>query len=162
MDDVEPLVLLKEINRHLLEENLELTQRVSKLKNYLSAIQDRHSLEICEYFQQCNSLYDTAEEYCFENVVECFWALVEYFGYADPMYKANDWHIYETEILEQNYRQSANENVVNDAAANASMDVINDAAATAATIAVNELVSVTASLDAAAHTDNIIINVDEN
>lgn len=76
--------------------------------------------------------------------------MVEYFGYADPMYKANDWHIYETEILEQNDRQSANENVVN------------DAAATAATIAVNEFVSVNASLDASAHTDNIIINVDEN
>ncbi len=67
-----------------------------------------------------------------------FWALVEYFGYADPMYKANNWHIYETEILEQNDRQSANENVV------------------------NEFVSVNASLDASAHTDNIIINVDEN
>lgn len=64
--------------------------------------------------------------------------------------KANDWHIYETEILEQNDRQSANENVVN------------DAAATAATIAVNEFVSVNASLDAAAQADNIIINVDEN
>jgi hypothetical protein len=66
------------------------------------------------------------------------------------MYKANDWHIYETEILEQNDRQSANKNVVN------------DAAATAATIAVNEFVSVNASLDAAAQADNIIINVDEN
>jgi hypothetical protein len=63
------------------------------------------------------------------------------------MYKANDWHIYETEILEQNDRQSANKNVVN---------------AAAATIAVNEFFAVTASLDAAAHTDNIIINVDEN
>jgi hypothetical protein len=87
-------------------------------KNYLGAIQDRHSTEICEYFQQCNSLYDTAEEYCFESVVECFWALVEYFGYPDPMYKAKDWHIYEVEILREtenhreNYEQSETINLI--------------------------------------------------
>jgi len=88
------------------------------------------------------------------------------------MYKANDWHIYETEILEQNDRQRANENldVVNDAIVNASMSA--SFTAGAPITAANEFVSTGASFTAAENefdaaadaygTENIMINVDDN
>ena len=109
MDQVNDIKLLKEINRELLKKNKALSKRVSKLKNYLSVIQDRHGEEICEYFDDCQSLYDTAEEFCFESVPDCFHALVEYFGCADPLYNANDWEEYEKEIMGSDYEEAEKE-----------------------------------------------------
>ena len=71
--------------------NSKLTNENKRLRKIVQKIQDDQGLEICEYFSDCNNIRDTADNYYFDNVEDCYWALVEYFGCSDPVHRANDY-----------------------------------------------------------------------
>jgi hypothetical protein len=78
------LTILQMINSKLNNEN-------KRLRKIIRKIQDEKGLEICEYFSHCKSIKDTADNYYFDNVEDCYWALIEYFGCSDPLQRANDY-----------------------------------------------------------------------
>lgn len=71
--------------------NSRLTNENKRLRRIIQKIQDDQGLEICEYFSDCNNIRDTADNYYFDDVEACYWALVEYFGCSDPVHRANDY-----------------------------------------------------------------------
>jgi hypothetical protein len=71
--------------------NSKLSNENKRLRKIIQKIQDDQGLEICEYFSDCKSISRTADNYYFDNVEDCYWALIEYFGCADPLQKANDY-----------------------------------------------------------------------
>jgi hypothetical protein len=71
--------------------NSKLTNENKRLRKIVQKIQDDQGLEICEYFSDCKSIRDTADNYHFDDVEACYWALVEYFGCSDPVHSANDY-----------------------------------------------------------------------
>lgn len=71
--------------------NSKLNNEVKRLRKNIQKIQDNQGLEICEYFDMCNSIRDTSDKFCFEDVEHCYEALKEYFGCSDPVQKANDY-----------------------------------------------------------------------
>jgi hypothetical protein len=79
--------------------NSKLTNENKRLRKIIQKIQDDQGLEICEYFSDCNSIRDTADNYYFDNVEDCYWALVEYFGCSDPVQRANDYEECHKEIF---------------------------------------------------------------
>ncbi len=91
MNAIEDLRQLEEINRQLIEANLKLTEQVEMLTHNLIALQDRQSHEICIYFLEHNSIHETAKEYYFNSDLECYYALVEYFGCSDPLITTTDY-----------------------------------------------------------------------
>lgn len=88
---LEELNQLNEINRQLIEANLKLTEQVDILTRNLIALQDRQGFEICEYYLEHNSINITAKEYFFKSDLDCYYALVEYFGCSDPLETAIDY-----------------------------------------------------------------------
>jgi hypothetical protein len=91
MDAIEDLRQLEEINRQLIEANLKLIEQVEMLTHNLAALQDNQSHEICTYFLEHNSIHDVAKEYYFNCDLDCYYALVEYFGCSDPLTTATDY-----------------------------------------------------------------------
>ena len=71
--------------------NSKLANENKRLRKIVQKIQDDQGLEICEYFSDCKSIRDTTDNYYFDNVEDCYWALVEYFGCSDPLQRANDY-----------------------------------------------------------------------
>jgi hypothetical protein len=71
--------------------NSKLNNENKRLRKIIRKIQDEKGLEICEYFSLCKSIKDTADNYYFDNVEDCYWALIEYFGCSDPLQRANDY-----------------------------------------------------------------------
>jgi len=71
--------------------NSRLTNENKRFRKIIQKIQDDQGLEICEYFSDCKSISRTADNYYFDNVEDCYWALVEYFGCSDPLQSANDY-----------------------------------------------------------------------
>ena len=71
--------------------NSKLTNENKRFRRIIQKIQDDQGLEICEYFSDCNNIRDTADNYYFDDVEDCYWALVEYFGCSDPVHRANDY-----------------------------------------------------------------------
>ena len=79
--------------------NSRLTNDNKRLRKIIQKIQDDQGLEICEYFSECKSISRTANNYYFDDVEDCYWALVEYFGCSDPLQKANDYEEYHKVIF---------------------------------------------------------------
>ena len=79
--------------------NSRLTNENKRLRRIIQKIQDDQGLEICEYFSDCNNIRDTADNYYFDDVEACYWALVEYFGCSDPVHRANDYEECHKEIF---------------------------------------------------------------
>ena len=79
--------------------NSKLTNENKRFRRIIQKIQDDQGLEICEYFSDCNSIRDTADNYYFDNVEDCYWALLEYFGCSDPVHRANDYEECHKEIF---------------------------------------------------------------
>ena len=79
--------------------NSKLTNENKRLRKIIQKIQDDQGLEICEYFSDCKSISRTADNYYFDNVEDCYWALVEYFGCSDPVHRANDYEEYHKVIF---------------------------------------------------------------
>jgi len=92
MNAIEELHQLEEINHQLIEANLKLTEQVVILTHNLSSLQDRQAFEICTYFMEQNSIHNVAKEYYFNSDLECYYALVEYFGCSAPLVNAVDYN----------------------------------------------------------------------
>ena len=74
--------------------NSRLTNENKRLRKIIQKIHHDQGLEICKYFDSCKSIKDTANNYYFDDVEDCYWTLVEYFGCYDPLQKANDYQEY--------------------------------------------------------------------
>jgi hypothetical protein len=77
----------------------ELKKDNNNLRSIISEIQDEQGLEICEYFSSCGSINQTAYKYHFESDIECYWALVKYFGCSDPLQHAIDYEELDNELF---------------------------------------------------------------
>jgi hypothetical protein len=82
--------IIKE-NKMLKAEISLLLERNKKLKKNIQELQDTFGYEICQYFEKCNSLQKTTKYFCFDNVFDCYEALVDYFGCSDPVQSADDY-----------------------------------------------------------------------
>jgi hypothetical protein len=89
--------------------NSKLNNENKRLKKIIQKIQDEQGLEICEYFSNCKSISRTADNYYFDNVEDCYWALVEYFGCSDPLQTANDYEECYKEIFSSDEDENDNE-----------------------------------------------------
>jgi hypothetical protein len=108
--------------------NSKLTNENKRFRKIIQKIQDEQGLEICEYFSDCKSISRTANNYYFDNVEDCYWALVEYFGCSDPLKSAKDYEECYKEIFssdeeedgehelegEKNLEDKNTENIVED------------------------------------------------
>lgn len=83
-------VILNEINI-LKRTNSILNNENKRLRMIIQKIQDEHRYEICEYFSISKSIRYTADNYYFDNVEDCYFALVEYFGSSEPLRIAKDF-----------------------------------------------------------------------
>lgn len=93
--------------------NSNLNNEISKLKKYIQKLQDDQGYEICEYFYKCNSIKDTTSKYCFEDIRDCYGALVEYNGCSDSIQDASDYIECYKEIFGREYQDEDEENLVN-------------------------------------------------
>jgi hypothetical protein len=82
----------------LLSENImlknkydELTKQNKILEGKLRTLQDNQGYEICEYFNQCNSLQQTADHFLYENIVDCGYALIDFNGCSESIDSATDY-----------------------------------------------------------------------
>lgn len=69
----------------------ELTNQIKMLEGKLRTLQDNQGYEICEYFNECNSLKQTADYFLYENIVDCGHALIEFNGCSDSISDAKDY-----------------------------------------------------------------------
>jgi len=92
--------------------NSKLTNENKRLRKIIQKIQDDQGLEICEYFSECKSISRTADNYYFDDVEDCYWALVEYFGCSDPVHSANDYEEYHKLIFGSDSEHDKEEELV--------------------------------------------------
>jgi hypothetical protein len=83
--------------------NLNLNNEIRHLRKNILKLQDNKRLEICEHFENCNSIRETAYNFCFEDVHDCYEALVEYFGCSYPLQDAKDYKECYKEIFSIEY-----------------------------------------------------------
>ena len=69
----------------------ELKKQNKILEGNLRTLQDNQGYEICEYFNQCNSLKQTAEYFLYKSIVECGYALIDFNGCSDSIQGAKDY-----------------------------------------------------------------------
>jgi hypothetical protein len=114
--------ILQKLNTELTKENIDLVLTRGKLRSNVQSLQDRNGLEICEYFGECNSLRRTADEYCFDNVSDCYESLSEYNSDSDFLKNAEDYMEYYSEIFGREYDDCSDD----DCSDNESEDDCND------------------------------------
>ena len=69
----------------------ELTKENKRLEGKLQSLQNNQGYEICEYFNECNSLKETADHFLYEDIVECGYALMEFNDCSDSICDAKDY-----------------------------------------------------------------------
>jgi predicted nuclease with TOPRIM domain len=106
--------MLLEENKSLQKKISELLQENNKFKKQIQQLQDLFALEICEYFNESNNIRETMEHFCFENVNDCYQALVEYNGCSDPLQDADDYKDCYKEIFGREYEEDDNSDEDND------------------------------------------------
>jgi len=112
------LTILQMINSKLSNEN-------KRFRKIIRKIQDDKGLEICEYFSDCKSIKDTADNYYFDNVEDCYWSLTEYFGSSDPLQRANDYEECYKEIFGSDTESDSNSDSAYELAGVKILDSIN-------------------------------------
>jgi len=75
----------------LVRENARLQEEVIRQKRNLKSVQDYFSYEIINYFIKCNRLRETADQFGFENVSDCYDALEYYCGSSYSVQHAHDY-----------------------------------------------------------------------
>jgi hypothetical protein len=88
--------VLKEKYYKILTEN-------EQLKNNIINLQDLFGREICEYFEKCNSLIETTKKFFFSNELDCYEALLEYYGSSEPLEYAKDFKQCYKDIFGRDY-----------------------------------------------------------
>lgn len=78
------------------EENTRLKEKIQKLH-------DLFGLTIIEYFNECNSLRQTADYFYFEDVRDAYYSLRSYFDCSDPAKGADDYKECYKEIFGKEY-----------------------------------------------------------
>lgn len=76
---------------HLINENNMLRETITKLR-------DHFGYEICEFFQNCNSLEETTKTFYFENIRQCYLTLVNFYDGYDIVNQAVDYEKYKNEL----------------------------------------------------------------
>jgi hypothetical protein len=69
----------------------ELTKKNKELEGKLRSLQDNQGYEICKYFNECNSLKQTADHFLYEDIVDCGYALMDFNGCSDSIQGAKDY-----------------------------------------------------------------------
>jgi hypothetical protein len=69
----------------------ELTKQNILLEGKLRSLQDNQGYEICEYFNECNSLQQTADHFLYDDIVDCGNALMDFNGCSDSIQGAKDY-----------------------------------------------------------------------
>jgi hypothetical protein len=90
----------------LIAENTRLKSEIKNLNGKICKLQDDQGYTICKYFNSCKSLQETAEQYCFDSVKDCYHALVYYFDSEDPCKTATDYIQYYSEIFGREYKET--------------------------------------------------------
>jgi hypothetical protein len=94
--------VLKEKYYKILTEN-------EQLKNNIINLQDLFGREICEYFEKCNSLIETTKKFFFSNELDCYEALLEYYGSSEPLEYAKDYKQCYKDIFGRDYEDQEDE-----------------------------------------------------
>ncbi len=94
----------QEAEEVLKEENKNLKETIVQLKNYISETHNVMYHEINEYFFDCNSIRNTTERFFFEDVRDCYDALLAYNGCSDPIQSADDYKLCHKEIFGYEYK----------------------------------------------------------
>ena len=105
--------ILNEVNI-LKRTNSILNNENKRLRVIIQKIQDEHRYEICEYFSISKSIRYTADNYYFDNVEDCYFALVEYFGSSEPLQIAKDYEECYKKIFDSDEDEDEDEDVDED------------------------------------------------
>jgi hypothetical protein len=81
------------------DDNLILIDRIEELKINIIKLQDKLGVQICEFFDSCKGIEETADMFCYDNLEDCYWGLNEYLGCFDPIYSAHDYEYCSKEIF---------------------------------------------------------------
>jgi hypothetical protein len=79
-------------------ENLELQNE--QLKKYVISLRNLLSSNICKYFEITNSIKLTKKRFCYDNVKECYFDLVYFYGCYEPIQNADDYKECYNEIFD--------------------------------------------------------------
>ena len=71
-----------------------LIKKNEDLKTRINTLQENFAYEICEYFNSCNSIKQTAEHCGYEGIVDCGEDLVYFQQCSDYIQCANDYKEY--------------------------------------------------------------------
>jgi len=69
----------------------ELTKQNKILERKIRTLQDNQGYEICEFFNNCNSLKETAQYFLYDNILDCGYALIDFNGCSDAICDAKDY-----------------------------------------------------------------------
>ena len=101
------------IKNKLLEDEISnLYKQNRQLKMNIQNIQDLMAYEICEYFRNSYNLRETTKHFYFDDVRDCYGALVEYFGCSDTVQRATDYKECYKEIFDRDYEEEIEEDNV--------------------------------------------------
>ena len=75
----------------------------TRLKQNIQKLHDLFGLTIVEYFNECNSLRQTAGYFYFEDVRDAYYSLRSYFDCSDPVQGADDYKECYKEIFGKEY-----------------------------------------------------------
>jgi hypothetical protein len=90
----------------ILKDKLDTIMKENKqLKRNIQNLQDLMGCVICEYFNDWFSLKKTTELFYFDNVSDCYHALVEYYGASDPAESAIDYKECYKDIFGRTYEE---------------------------------------------------------
>ena len=81
-------------NEALKEKCDALTKENTDFKKRLNTLQDNFAYEICEYFNRCNSIKQTAEHCGYKDIVNCGEDLVYFQQCSDYIQSADDYKEY--------------------------------------------------------------------
>jgi len=93
-------------NAKLVKEDNEMTRLTrsnNSMQQSIQDLQDRCDVEICEYFNGCNSIGSTADEFGYEDVADCYHSLVDYLGDSSSVDEASDFIALHQDIFDCAY-----------------------------------------------------------
>ena len=97
-DEVE---ILKERIKFLENENHDLHEEKYELRDNIIVLQDWFKYEICDFFMQSNSIRITTKQFFFEDIRDCFDALIHYQKGDDLVKLAYDYEDCCNEMFEK-------------------------------------------------------------
>lgn len=81
-------------NKKLKNKCDELKKENEKIKDKINKIRENQGYEICEFFNDCNSLKKTAKHFVYDDIVECGDDIVYFNDCSDAIQDAKDYKEY--------------------------------------------------------------------